>query len=639
MRKLSIALLLIVSALPAFATGHCGNDPTKPDPKPFKCNGVENPPDLPMTLRQPFILVPQVEPPNPQLIKVEVAQPKVIAGHPMTGMVTIDHAVKYDIPVTLSIDPQTTATIPDRVIITRGLVSATFPIVTPASPDYDPIPKIVGTIYANYNATQKVEFTVLSTIPPTCDGHNVDYCTTAICYTCLFKEPGVPPQFAEKISKYKSDDLLVAGDRDFLVWRASEKPNCAVLDAYRKDIEKESDPYRKMQALAVLAFTARECTNQKQGEERFNEASALALQLNRRAESDALKKLSKKKTFHPKFDDVAIVSALSPVNDATTMTLGDSYIELSKNMRIGTQVERVFRDWMSQRLDWNPALHAAAPGSIVPWGEGLTVDAIMKIAPKVQVYPLSGTLVARRDGAWYAPDEQGVFRFNVLDDKIQYPTTHIDGNFGYIIDTHGISALVSQALEFNMQTVIGCGDSVGKAKAAFYLAQKGVNVINAADRYDYLLLGYQGPGMIIGNAPIHTYNGKPVYGHQPIQFSLNEPFIAEDTEQDYPIQYYDTPGKYFRRLSSMVNVQVYYAEVTGYNQLDKIFDAALHYGSTVVGVRIYTTEEDAALRKWLLENPKRRAILFHSGLYPYAQGLFADFPTQVTFGDLRPRFE
>ena len=30
---------------------------------------------------------------------------------------------------------------------------------------------------------------------------------------------------------------------------------------------------------------------------------------------------------------------------------------------------------------------------------------------------------------------------------------------------------------------------------------------------------------------------------------------------------------------------------------------------------------------------------FHSGLYPYAQGLFRDYPSQVTFGDLHPRFE
>src|SRR5271166_301839 len=419
MRRLTLLILILVSSVPMFATGHCGNDPTKPDPVPFKCNGVEQ---LPLSSRRITPLVFQIEQPPPVLIKVEVEKPRIIAGTPMVGIVTIDHAVKYDLPVSLTIDPQTTAVIPDHVVVTKGLTSASFPIQTPASPDYDPIPEIHGTIYANYNDTKSVNFTVLSTIPPTCDGHNADYCTNAICYTCLFKEPGVPPNFAEKIKKYKADDALVIGDREFLVWRATGKQDCAALDNYRKDAENETDPNRKLQAYSVLAFTARECTNLKNGEENFNKASLVALSINRKAEAAALHSLSKKKTFHPNFGDVDIMSSLTPVNGATTMILGESTIELTKNMRIGSQVERVFRDWMSSKLDWSAQFQPAKPGSVIPWGEGLTVDAIMKIAPKVQVYPLSGTMVARRGGEWYGPDETGVFRFNVLDDKIQYPT-------------------------------------------------------------------------------------------------------------------------------------------------------------------------------------------------------------------------
>ncbi len=105
------------------------------------------------------------------------------------------------------------------------------------------------------------------------------------------------------------------------------------------------------------------------------------------------------------------------------------------------------------------------------------------------------------------------------------------------------------------------------------------------------------------------------------------------------MQYYDAASRYFRRLSSMVPLQVTYVEVTAPSQLDKILDAAAKVNSNAIGVRIATQEEDAALRVWLHANLKHRAILFHSGLYAFAQGLFADFPTQVTFGDLRPRFE
>jgi hypothetical protein len=52
-----------------------------------------------------------------------------------------------------------------------------------------------------------------------------------------------------------------------------------------------------------------------------------------------------------------------------------------------------------------------------------------------------------------------------------------------------------------------------------------------------------------------------------------------------------------------------------------------------------TAFEDEKLRLWLASTPRHRAVLFHSALYPHAQGLFRDFPRQVTFGDLHPRFQ
>lgn len=619
-----------------FATGSCKNDTKDQDPIPFICN---DPVTGERILMFNFPLVAQ-GPPS-VLVSVEVDQPKIIAGRPSHGMVTIDHAVNYAVVVSLSssFGNKIAVTIPASVVIGPSEVSAIFPINTLSSPLYVQTPAFGGTIYANFNATKQASLTVLPSQPPTCNGRNADYCTDTICYTCLFFEPSIPTDYAKRMEKFTTADPLVAGDRDFFIWRATGKKNCALLDSYIKDAAVETDPSRKLQAYAVLAFTARECPSLKNGESYYNKAADTALLVNRKSEAEALNSLSVKNTFQPKFGDVAITTAIYPVNGATTMTLGDSTIELTKGMRIGTQVERVFRDWVSEKLDWSGELKPAPAETIVPWGEGGMVDSIMKVAPDVQVFPLSGTMAARRDGAWYGPDETGVFRFQILDDKMQYPTTHVDGNFGWIIDTHGISALVSQALEDQMQTVIGCGDSIGKAKAAYYLAQRGVNVINVADRFEYLLLGYQGTGTIIGNAPVHMVDGKPVVGHQPVQFSLFEPFVVENTQIDYPMQYYDTPARYFKRLSSMVPLTVTYVDVTDSNQLDKIFDAAKQQSSNAIGVRIYTAVEDASLRAWLLENPKRRAVLFHSGLYEFARVLFEDFPTQVTFGDLRPRFE
>src|SRR5271157_1849950 len=98
MQRLFILLLLLVSTVPAFATGHCGNDPTKPDPVPFKCNGVDQ---LPLSSRTPITLnlMLAVEPPPPVLVAVEVEKSRILAGSPTYGIVTIDHAVKYDVPV------------------------------------------------------------------------------------------------------------------------------------------------------------------------------------------------------------------------------------------------------------------------------------------------------------------------------------------------------------------------------------------------------------------------------------------------------------------------------------------------------------------------------------------------------------
>ena len=190
-----------------------------------------------------------------------------------------------------------------------------------------------------------------------------------------------------------------------------------------------------------------------------------------------------------------------------------------------------------------------------------------------------------------------------------------------------------------MQLVVGCGDAEGKAQAAFYLAQKGVNVWFPGDRYQDLLLGYEGAGIVLGTAPVKMVDGKAVVGHQPVRFLLSEPIVVEDTKQIFPIQYYDSAARYFRRLSAMVPLKLDYVNVEAADQIERILARARRIRSSAVAVRVATKAEDAALRSWLAESLHNRAILFHSGLYPYAQPLFERYPSQVTFGDLHPRFD
>ena len=438
---------------------------------------------------------------------------------------------------------------------------------------------------------------------------------------------------------YKSQsnvrDPIIAADARFIVWRATGVKDCAALDLYRGTT---GDPDRRLIASANLGFSAWECS--QDGNPALKTASKLAAGLQRHWEAKAFDRLASGR-LAPRFKDTKVQTDLIIPKTAKSMVLGESTIELTPGLRVGTQIERVYRDWLSYELLWDMTKNAVALRLVWddvhnrPYHEGAVIANIQQVA-RVRVTPLSGTLIARNvAGKWYGPDDKGIFRFEILNDKVEYPTTHSHGDFAWVVDTHGISALVSQALESRSQLVVGCGDSEGKAKAAYYLAQKGVNVLMPADRYQYLLIGYRGKGTIIGTAPIKTVNGRPVIGHQPVKISLSELIVAEDTNQIYPLQYYDAPSRYFRQLSNRVPLNIKYVTVDQEDQIGRV----LRVADSVVAVRVKTETEDIELRRWLRESPTHRAILFHSGLYPFAQNLFSDFPNQVTFGDLRPRFE
>lgn len=477
-----------------------------------------------------------------------------------------------------------------------------------------------------------------------------------VCYSCFFKND--PEVNRDRLASYfrsvRPGDPIEHADARFILWRLTDKSDCGVLDEYRH-VKANAD--RLLTANVNIAFSSREC-GLTDASEAFERSANYAHKVGRFAESNALHQLSEG-TFKPRFADSPITASIVVPRNAKSMVLGESYIPLTPGMRVGTQVERVYRDWLgavwdgANLMSWDftrspVLLPIVRDEKNRSHHEGALIEEIQKRVD-VKVAPLFGTLIARNpnapdpddEGQWYAPDEKGVFRFKVLIDKVEYPTTHVLGNVGWITDTHGISAIVSQALEYKSQLVIGCGDYEGKMKAAFYLAQQGVNVTFPGDRFQDLLIGYHGNGTLIGTAPVHRVKGVQrggtgfVIGLQPVKFSLSELIIAEDTAARYPTQYYDAPARYFRRLSDFVPLHVKYVAVDGENQLDRILNAA----ALVVAVRIRTEDEDAMLREWLLRSPQNRAILFHSGLYPWAQGLFSDFPSQVTFGDLHPRFE
>ncbi|HUS18817.1 MAG TPA: hypothetical protein VMZ25_04160 [Terriglobales bacterium] len=459
----------------------------------------------------------------------------------------------------------------------------------------------------------------------------------ATCYSCLWDGYGVQVRndLIEFYRQYRRPDPLVMADVRYILWRASSNPNCDARQEYRTVAKNDADVHRRWVAYSILGMGARECG--EEGTSELREAAGLAGKLGLVAEAKHLLSASRNE-LHPSVERHTIEHALPVPAGATTMVLGASKIEIASGMRIGAQVDRVARDWVSYQMNWDLSGKPFPAAQLLSYHEGAILKAVAEKSA-VEVYPLTGTLIAKINGQWFAPDEDGRFRFNILGDKVQYPTTHERGDLAWIEDTHGVSALVEQAVERKMQMVVACGDSEGKAEAADYLSHKGIHVVFPGDRYQDLLLGYTGPGVLIGTAPVKESQGKTVIGGQPIRFALKETIVVEDTTRPFPMQYYDSAARYFRRLSGFVPLHAAYVLVEGPDEMNKVLDRARKLNATAVAVRVTTLNEAVQLRAWLEKSSSNRAILFHSGLYPYAQPLFRDFTRQVTFGDLRPRFE
>ncbi len=314
--------------------------------------------------------------------------------------------------------------------------------------------------------------------------------------------------------------------------------------------------------------------------------------------------------------------------------IGKSYIKIPKGAKIKTQVDRVTRDWLSAYNISSPPWDLKKE-KIVPWHEGEKIREILKLTD-AKVIPVWGTKAKKIDNRWYAPDAKGVFRFKISEDKIyNYPSTIIINENNVIMnDTHGINAIAWDSLDADL--VLGCGDLDGKVQAAYYLASSGVNVYMPTDRFVSMLIGTKTKGTIIGSAPIKKAPDGAVIGGQPISIDINEPIMVTNTTKGYPVQYYDTPYLYFRELEKYIGrpLRIMPVEINEYGRADKLVIRADRIGAKVIGIRVASEEEYKAVRWWLNSDKSKRAILFHSAVYPEGYRLFFEFPNQTTFGDI-----
>lgn len=456
----------------------------------------------------------------------------------------------------------------------------------------------------------------------------------AVCRSCFWKyQPdAIKKEMLQVYGDRRSEDPLLEAQRRMLL--ATVADDARALCRVRRTLPAEDDPARALFVSEVLAFTAASC--------RADPAKAFRLAAARsRLASDPFKAsvytAIAEDRFAPQFGDATIERKLTSPKGATSYVLGASRIVVPGGTKVGAQVERTVRDWLSYQLVWDGADRPVAKSSLLTWHEGARLRDLLD-ATQASVLPLTGALAVKRDGRWLAADGQGVFRFEVLEDKLQYPTTLVAGDVALITDTHGISALVDAARREKVALVVGCGDSTGKMNAAFDLARSGVDVWYPCDRFAGEVLGYDAPGVLIGSAPVRREGDHAVIGDHPVRFELKETIVAQDFEGSGPMRYYDAAARYFRALAAVLPIPIEIVAVDDAGQSSRVVARAEALGASAIGVRVQTPEDAAPVRTWLRASPSHRAVLFHSAPYPAGYALFGEFPRQTTFGDARPVF-
>lgn len=344
-----------------------------------------------------------------------------------------------------------------------------------------------------------------------------------------------------------------------------------------------------------------------------------------------LERLIENPLYEPPVQPAEIRPKEQPLN-WSTMTIGNTTIKFNTTQLLLHQVDRVDRDWISgqmgdgiltvfsERLTWpEEELHAE-----IGWHEGGRLKDMMPTEHASAKY----TLVTEHEGKWYAPDEQGMFRFEVPLDKVLYPTTRfLREDIAVITDTHGINMMVEQAIRMNATAVMGCCDHPGKVAAAAYLGRKNISSICLTDKYVHLAIGHGLP--IAGSPPIRRKNSTIVVGGRPLHFGRNETIVVSNsTNQPYALWYYQAPSSYFNALRANSTAVL----LEDFGQMDNLTRKARAINATTIAVRVYNKQDYEAVSDWLQE-PEHKAILFHSVSYPYGKMILEQYPNQTTFND------
>jgi hypothetical protein len=460
----------------------------------------------------------------------------------------------------------------------------------------------------------------------------------SICFDCFwqYQDPAFRDELIRFYDRYETDDPMLRAELTYLLARVEGKPEqlCKSFDAFEAIDARTLRPGRALLVTETLAFTAEECGRDPMVF--FRKSTKLARAIGDESKA-AIYDAIARKAYGPQFGDEIVVGKTAAPSGVRAYVLGESSIHVGPGEVAGVQVERTVRDWSSYQMAHDFSGAPIKTETLLAYHEGARLREIAR-SGKVTVQALSGTLAARSGSKWFAADENGLFRFEVLPDKLQYPTTRVWGDLALLVDTHGISSLVAPAVRHEADLVIGCGDHPSKMKAAYYLARRGVNVYFPCDRFVGEMIGHDAEGTLIGSAPVRSTRDGAIIGDRPVTFRTDETVVVEDTDVAGVLHYYDAPARYFANLERLVPLSLDVMKVNEAGQASRVTRRAVELGAKAIGVRVWNEQDYLAVREWLALSAQHRAVLFHTAPYPDGIRLFDEFPSQTTFGDTRPRF-
>ena len=330
--------------------------------------------------------------------------------------------------------------------------------------------------------------------------------------------------------------------------------------------------------------------------------------------------------------------------------LGRSKINLPRGALVGAQVDRVIRDiaWKNSRFDQrkNPYAVSANKQELVPYMEGRLLGDMIEYAG-IKVIGLTPCNASKKGGDYFATNSENEESYYIDPGKLLYPSATFskNGNEAILVDTHGFNTVAAEAVRLDkisrLALVVACMDLESKAKAALYLANKGLNCYAPCDRHGSDLLGYSRQkadvGIIMGSAPIRRTLAGAVIGNQPIIISELENIVVQTTDKGYPDQYCDTPRRYFDKLAEVYGLDLRMSRISAaIGETDRLVAEAQKRKASLIAARVSNEADEKPLTEWLKKSKNNRLVLFHSAPYESGYGMFFKFPEQTSFGDLDP---